>query len=89
MFVNICKYIFLDYDKNILVLIIGKVEILLCKLYVICWFMLNIVMFFMDKINMIKCVFIFKYISIWVLKNVNNLNSFKIFIEKNMIIFWI
>lgn len=89
MFVNICKYIFLDYDKNILVLIIGKVEILLCKLYVICWFMLNIVMFFMDKINMIKCVFIFKYISIWVLKNVNNLNSFKIFIENNMIIFWI
>lgn len=89
MFVNICKYIFLDYDKNILVLIIGKVEILLCKLYVICWFMLNIVMFFMDKINMIKCVFIFKYISIWVLKNVNDLNSFKIFIENNMIIFWI
>lgn len=75
LFVNICKYIFLDYDKNILVLIIGKVEILLCKLYVICWFMLNIVMFFMDKINMIKCVFIFKYISIWVLKNVNNLNN--------------
>lgn len=87
LFVNICKYIFLDYDKNILVLIIGKVEILLCKLYVICWFMLNIVMFFMDKINMIKCVFIFKYISIWVLKKINNLNSFKIFIENNMIIF--
>lgn len=66
MFVNICKYIFLDYDKNILVLIIGKVEILLCKLYVICWFMLNIVMFFMDKINMIKCVFIYLNILVFV-----------------------
>lgn len=84
---NIRKYTSSDYDKNILALTIGKVEISLRKLHVTCWFMSNTVMFFMDKINMTKCVFIFKHTSIWVSKNANNLNSFKTFIENNMTIF--
>lgn len=84
---NIRKYTSSDYDKNILALTIGKVEISLRKLHVTCWFMSNTVMFFMDKINMTKCVFIFKHTSIWVSKNANDLNSFKTFIENNMTIF--
>lgn len=66
---NIRKYTSSDYDKNILALTIGKVEISLRKLYVTCWFMSNTVMFFMDKTNMTKCIFIFKHTSIWVSKN--------------------
>lgn len=66
---NIRKYTSSDYDKNILALTIGKVEISLRKLHVTYWFMSNTVMFFMDKTNMTKCIFIFKHTSIWVSKN--------------------
>lgn len=66
---NIRKYTSSDYDKNILALTIGKVEISLRKLHVTCWFMSNTVMFFMDKTNMTKCIFIFKHTSIWVSKH--------------------
>lgn len=55
---NIRKYTSSDYDKNILALTIGKVEISLRKLYVTCWFMSNTVMFFMDKINLKKSVYL-------------------------------